>query len=133
MKPQIRFEELGQRRIFASAVLQAEANNNPWGPERKQYRVWFGDIEAAYLSFDTNWPDQLRLYELWVVAELRNRGIGSSCVRFAVELTKQLAKPRLTVHPGPLDGRPKAENRKWYRKRGFKCVKGDADSLEIVI
>ncbi len=128
-----RFEELGSQRTFASAALQARANNNPWTKARKQYRVWFGEVEAAYLSFDIHWPAEINLYELWVVAELRDRGIGSECVRFAIELTKQLGKPRLSVRPGPLDGRTKADNRKWYRSRGFKPMKGEPDLLEIMV
>lgn len=129
----LRFEELGPERTFASAELQDRANSNPWTKARQQYRVWCGEVEAAYLSFDIHWPDEINLYELWVVGELRGRGIGASCVRFAIELTKQFGKPRLSVRPGPLDGRSKAENRKWYRKQGFKPMKGEPDLLEIVV
>ena len=58
-QPQIRFEELGEERPFTSAELQARAKANPWKNGRKQYRVWLGEFEVAYLSFDVFWDDQV--------------------------------------------------------------------------
>lgn len=129
----IRFEELGIKRTFASSELQARANDNPLTDARKQYRVWLGDQEAAYLSFDVFWPEEINLYEIFVVSELRDHGIGSACIRFAVDLTKQLEKPRLTVRPKPLSGQSKDDLVAWYVRRGFTPMTDDPELLEIVI
>jgi GNAT superfamily N-acetyltransferase len=132
-QPQLRFEELGEERPFASAELQARAKGNPWKKGRKQYRVWLGESEAAYLSFDVFWDDRVNLYEIFVAAEFRGRGVGIECIRFAIKLTKELQKPRLTVQPGDIGGQSKDELRQWYIRRGFNPVKDEAELLEIIV
>jgi GNAT superfamily N-acetyltransferase len=132
-QPEIRFEELGEERPFASAELQARAKANRWQKGRKQFRVWLGESEAAYLSFDVFWGDQVNLYEVFVAAEFRTRGVGAECIRFAMKLTKELQKPRLTVKPGYIGGQSKDELRQWYIRRGFNPVKDEAELLEIIV
>jgi GNAT superfamily N-acetyltransferase len=125
-QPQIRFEELREERPFTSAELQARAKANPWKKGRKQYRVWLGESEAAYLSFDVFWDDQVNLYEIFVAAEFRKQGVGARCIRFAIDLAKELQKPRVTVRPGYIGGQSKDELRQWYIRKGFNPAKDDA-------
>jgi GNAT superfamily N-acetyltransferase len=99
---EFRFEELGEERKLSSSELQVRADNNPLQEGRKQYLVKLGDREAAYLSFDVFLPDEVNLYEVFVAREIRNHGVGSACIQFAVELTKRLGKSKLTVRPKPL-------------------------------
>jgi GNAT superfamily N-acetyltransferase len=129
----IRLEELGRVRAFGSPELQTRADGNPLAPGRKQYRVWLGDREAAYLSFDVFWPNQINLYEVFVASEIRNRGVGSACIRFAIGLTKELAKPRLTVLPTPLSDMSENDLIAWYLRRGFTRVADEPKLLEIVL
>lgn len=128
-----RFEELGSERIFALPELQARAEANPFGPGRKQYRVWLDKKEAAYLSLDTFWDDQLNLYEIFVAESLRHQGVGTKCIRFAIDLGRQLGKPRLTVRPTPLSSQSKDELIAWYVRRGFVQAKDAPELLEIVL
>src|SRR5882762_1268588 len=138
-KNAFRFEELGAQRVFTSPELQERADGNPLTTDRKQFRVWLGEAEAAYLSFDINHPEgsMNNLYEICVARDFRNRGVGSECIRFAVELTKQLKKVRLVVRPKPFGpgAWSKTRLRKWYTDRGFKPMKGEywKGLLEIVV
>jgi GNAT superfamily N-acetyltransferase len=95
--------------------------------------VKLGDREAAYLSFDVFWPDQINLYEIFVVRDLRNHGIGSECIRFALELTKSLSKPKLTVWPRPLSDQSQDDLVAWYMRRGFTPMLDNSELLEIVL
>lgn len=128
----IRFEELGIQRTFALADLQARADANPLTEHRKQYRVWMGDREAAYLSFDIAWEDQLNLYEVFVAESMRGKGVGSATIRFAINLGRQMGKPRLTVKPGPLSDQSMADLVAWYMRRGFTHTPEGSQFLEIV-
>src|ERR1700722_1570167 len=128
---QIRFDELGPERTFASAELQTRASGNPWQRGRRQFRVLLSETEVAYLSFDVFWEDQVNLYEIFVASAFRNRGVGCECICFAIRFTRELGKPRLTVRPGDIGGQTKAEVREWYIRRGFIPVKDEPDLLEI--
>ena len=130
----IRFERLSNERTFASPELQARADSNPLTDGRMQFRVWMGDREAAYLSFDIFWPDQLNLYEIFIVREFRSqRLVGPACVGFGVELARELHKPRLTVLPTPLSEQTTEELVGWYKRRGFTPTDDPRGLLEIVL
>ena len=132
-KRNIRFEELDSQRSFAVAELQVRADGNPLTEGRKQYRVWLDDQEAAYLSFDTFWEDQLNLYEVFVAEAVRNQGVGTEIIHFAAKLGRQMDKPRLTVLPEPLSEQPKGDLIGWYMRRGFKVAPDNSELLEIVL
>ena len=130
---EFRFEELGEEREFSSSELQARADSNPLQDGRKQYLVKLGDREAAYLSFDVFLPDEVNLYEVFVARELRNRGAGSACIQFAIELTKKLGKSKLTVRPKPLSEQSKGDLIAWYMRHGFTPMADEPRLLEIVL
>jgi GNAT superfamily N-acetyltransferase len=127
----IQFEELGSERTFASAELQERANGNPLAEGRKQYRVWLDDSEAAYLTFDTCWEDQLNLYEVFVATAIRNQGVGTKIIRFALDLARKMGKPRLTVRPEPLSEQSKPDLIAWCTHQGFTPTAEDPQLLEI--
>jgi GNAT superfamily N-acetyltransferase len=130
---EFQFEELGQERKFSSSELQARADGNPLQDGRKQYLVKLGDREAAYLSFDVCWPDEVNLYEVFVERELRNLGVGSACIQFGVKLATKLGKSKLTVRPKPLSEQLKGDLIAWYMRRGFKPMANEPRLLEIAL
>ena len=128
-----RFEELHVERTFVSPELQGVAKGNPWTEHRKQYKVLRDGIEVAYVSFDFDRPEGNNLYLLYVAKGFRGQGIGSRCLEFAVELTKELKRPRLTVLPrhyeeSSADPKTQKRNQKkleqWYRDGGFRVMRG---------
>ena len=127
----IRFEELGKERTFALHELQVRADTNPLAEECRQYRVLLDENEAAYLSFDV-WLDELNLYEVFVAEVLRNQGIGTRIISFAIDLGKQMGKTRLTVRPRPLSDQPEADLVAWYLRRGFTPT-ASPELLEIIL
>jgi GNAT superfamily N-acetyltransferase len=127
----LRFEKLGKHRVFALAELQERADHNPLDDGREQYRVWIGDQEAAYLSFDTFYTDQLNMYEIFVASNLWNMGIGTKIIEFAVELGKQMGKTRLTARPRPLSDQSLTDLITWYVNRGFTPDKNEKGLFEI--
>jgi GNAT superfamily N-acetyltransferase len=129
----VQFEELGKERTFSIPELQTRADANPLAPGRKQYRVQIDQQDAAYLSFDTFWDGQLNLYEIFVAESYRGQGIGSKCISFAVDLAKELGKPRVTVRPTPLSGQSKDNLIAWYVRRDFVPTKDESELLEIAL
>lgn len=127
----LRFEELGRVREFALPELQARADNNLLAPGRRQFRVWLGDREAAYLSFDI-WDDELNLYEVFVANAMRGQGIGSEILSLSITFAKQLKKSRLTVCPHPLSDQRPEDLVEWYMRRGFRPTE-DPRRFEIIL
>jgi GNAT superfamily N-acetyltransferase len=127
------FEGLGKERTFALRELQTRADANPLADGRKQFRVWLGNREAAYLSFDTGWEDQLNLYEVFVAEAMRGQGVGTEIISFAIDLCREMGKPRLTVRPTPLSKQSMADLVAWYMRRGFKSAPEGSQLLEIVL
>lgn len=127
----IRFEELGAQRTFSSAELQERSSCNPWDENRKQYRVWLGGDEAAFLTFDIFWPDELNLYELFVATSYRGIGVGSAAVAFAIDLARTMRKPRLSIRAIPLSNQSQEDLIAWYRRRGLQPSADDPELLII--
>lgn len=128
-----RFEELGSERTFVSSELQSIAKGSPLTKHRKQYKVYRDAVEVAYVDFDFDRPEGNNLYLLYVAKNFRNQGIGSECLKFAVQLTKDLGRPRLLVRPAPFGRKYKnraerktAEKKlkQWYINHGFKPMRG---------
>jgi GNAT superfamily N-acetyltransferase len=129
----VQFKELGQERKFTMPELQTRADANPLAPGRKQYRVQVDEQDAAYLSFDTFWGDQLNLYEIFVTETFRGQRVGSECILFAVDLARELGKSRVTVRPTPLSSQSKDDLIAWYVRRGFVPAKDAPELLEIAL
>jgi GNAT superfamily N-acetyltransferase len=132
-KLNLRFEELTRSRTFQIPELAESAERNTWTPDRKQYRVWLNNREAAFVTFDAFWPDRLVLYEMVVAKDLRRKGIGSAIIHFAIELAKQLNKPRLTVLVGQIGDLTTKELRAFYAGCGLTPATGDPNAFEIVV
>ncbi len=129
--PILKFEEITVERKFSIPELSESAAKNVWREDKKQYRVWLDDQEAAFVTFDTFWPDQLNLYEVVVAKAFRRRGVGSSVIRFAVNLARQMGKARLTVRVGKIGEQTKEEIKSFYLHRGLRPSPNDADLFEI--
>jgi GNAT superfamily N-acetyltransferase len=125
----IRFEELGSQRMFALPELQARADRNPLDEKRKQYRVWFGDDEVAFLTFDIFLPDELNVYEIFVAKKYRRQGVGSEVIRFAADLGRFMCKKRLSIWARPLSDQSQEDLIAWYVRRGLKPTEDDHERL----
>ena len=129
MQGTVRFEEIGPERNFDLQELQERANHNAWNKNRKQYRVWSGDRQVAFVTFDTCWEDELNLYEVFVARQYRGQVIGTVIVQFAADLGKQMGKPRLTIRARPLSDQSQSELIAWYVRRGLIPREGEPEFL----
>ena len=90
-------------------------------PNARQHVARVRDQEAGYLSFD-DWPDQARgvIYEVFVLAQYRSRGVGSTLLRFAEDLARRAGYSRVWLYPSPIDdGISKARLVEGYERSGY--------------
>ncbi|MHB8301638.1 MAG: GNAT family N-acetyltransferase [Acidobacteriaceae bacterium] len=130
---QLRFERLGNERTFLVPELQISATKNPLDNNRAQYRVWLGDEEAAFITFDIFWPDELNLYEIVVAKHLRRRGVGASVIQFAADLARTMEKKRLSIRAGRIGEQTKDELISYYQRRGLVLSADQPDLLYLEV
>ena len=123
--PVLRWEKLGRERVFSVPELQERQARNPYDEDREQYRVWYAGEEAAFVTYDIFWPDQLNLYEMIVARHLRGRGIGTRILLFSRELAGRMGKPKLSVRAGQFAEKTKEELRGFYLRRGLRFEEHD--------
>ena len=128
---QVRFEELGAQRSFVLPELEERSRRNPWDEKRQQYRVWLGEQEAAFMTFDIFWENELNLYELFVATSCRGMGVGTAAVAFAINLAKTMRKPRLSIRAIPLSDQSQEQLIAWYVRRGLRPSADDPELLVI--
>jgi GNAT superfamily N-acetyltransferase len=128
---EIRFEELGSTRIFESTELQDRANHNSWDERRKQYLIWLGDHEAAFMTFDIFLPKELNLYELFVATEYRGHGVGTAAILFAADLGRRMGKAQLSIRARPLSEQSQDDLIAWYVRRGLTPTAEDPELLML--
>jgi hypothetical protein len=127
----IRFEKLDALRSFKTAELQKSACKNPLDENRAQYRVWLDEQEAAFVTFDIFWPQELNLYEVVVAKDLRRRGVCTAIIRFAANLAVEMGKFALTIRAGQIGEQTKSELIEFYKRRGLEPRSDDPDLLEL--
>ncbi len=108
---------------------KTSAEKNPLDGNRQQYRVWSENQEAAFITFDIFFPDELNLYEIVVAKNLRGRGIGSVLILFAVDLARTMGKQRLSIRAGQIGEQTKDELIAYYKRRGLIPSTDDPDLL----
>src|SRR5712691_7937648 len=87
--PSVDVAALANPRELSSPILAARAEHAT-RPNVRQYVARIRDKEAGYLSFEDR-PD-LRLgviYEVYVLAECRSRGVGSALLRFGEDVARR--------------------------------------------
>jgi GNAT superfamily N-acetyltransferase len=127
------FEQIGPQRQFSLSELQERADHNVWSKDRRQYRVWLGEQDVAFLTFDIFWEDQLNLYEVFVASGYRRCGVGAAIIRFAADLARRMGKPRLTIRARPLSGQSQKDLIAWYIRQGLTPTPGEPEFLVMDI
>jgi GNAT superfamily N-acetyltransferase len=98
----------------------------------KHYVVKEGAQEVAFLSLDL-YPgtEYLALYELFVAASERRKGVGSKVLGHAEDLGRNLGYRIITVTPWPLEPEGSEEDLlAWYRARGYSARADVPDEFE---
>jgi len=114
----------------ANEALRDRAVSSSRGQYTKQYVVYDQGNEVAFLSVDPR-PDLnlFVIYEIFVVPEIRFRGMGTRVLLAAENLARQAGFPRTRLVPRAL-GNPPGEERErqtaklieWYERHGYRAA-----------
>jgi GNAT superfamily N-acetyltransferase len=91
--------------------------------------------EAGYLSFEDR-PDLALgvIYEVFVLAQYRSRGVGSALVRFSEDLAQHAGYRRVRLYPRPTDdGISEGRLITGYERRGYHLCPASGGEMEKVL
>lgn len=131
----IKIVELADSRRVVNDALRQRAEHSSRGCYTKHFVVCDQGCEVAFLSLDLR-PDLnlLVIYEIFVVPEIRHRGIGTRVLLATESLARSRGFPRVRLFPNAL-GYPHGDERdretakliEWYEQHGYRPT---ADSGE---
>ena len=127
--------EVADSRTVINDALRDRALHGSRGGYTKHYIVYDQGSEVAFLSVDLR-PDLnlLVIYEIFVVPEIRRRGIGARVLLAAETLARDTGLPRVRLIPKAL-GYPPGDERdretakliKWYEPARATADSGYAE------
>jgi GNAT superfamily N-acetyltransferase len=88
----------------------------------RQFLARVHGSEAGYLSYDDRSDIKTGvLYEVFVLPEFRQQGVGSRLVAFAEQLAVSLKCSRMRLSPTPFDQSvTQVQLNSWYKKKGYE-------------
>lgn len=113
-------EELGVQLLRERAGRAKVANT-------RQFVAYQDRMEAGYLSFDDRSEIKTGvLYEIFVLPEFRQQGVGSQLILFAENLARSIGCQRIRLSLKAFD-QSVSQNwlKSWYEKRGY-CIAHDS-------
>ena len=89
-------------------------------------------IESAYLSFENRSDINTGvIYELFVLPQYRNRGLGSALVCFAERITRSIGCGRVRLSPRAFDASVDQNwLESWYAKQGYALASDGTTEFE---
>ena len=122
---------VAERSDFGPQDLADRFEHAPSGPITEHFKFVVDGTDVAFIAIDWwNGKPYAVLYELFVTASHRARGIGSAALLAVEALVRSRGRSSLHVVARPLDGsQTSADLREWYQRRGFQRVPGDDDEL----
>jgi GNAT superfamily N-acetyltransferase len=94
-----------------------------------------GDEEAGYLSFEDR-PDLALgvIYGVFVLAQYRSRGVGSTLIGFGEDLAQHAGYWRVRLYPRPTDdGISEGRLVIGYERRGYRPCPTSGGEMEKVL
>lgn len=102
------------------------------GIRTRQFKAVQNDTELGYLSFDDRSDIKTGvLYEIFVLPQFRQRGIGSQLVSFGEDLARSIGCKRVRLSARAFDqsvGQSWLEW--WYKKRGYHIAQDGSQEFE---
>ncbi len=113
--------ELMNPHDLVSDLLRQRAINARW-PNSVQYLATLEGREVGYLSFDHRRDiDAGIIYEIVVLHEFQNRGVGSALLAHGESVAADLGCQNVVLAPVAVEaGLSEAQLRKWYTRRGYR-------------
>lgn len=100
--------------------------------QSRQFLACVNGREAGYLSYDDRADIETGvLYEVFVLPEFRQQGVGSRLVSFAEDLAVSLKCSRIRLSPTPFDQSvTQAQLDSWYTKKGYQLARDGSREFE---
>lgn len=101
------------------------------GGRSNEFIALLDDNEAGLLSYDyRNEAFEVFIYEIYVLPEFRNKGIGSQMLAHAEKKAIQLQCLKVKLEPFPLDKETKQTSLiNWYKDNGYIYEERNQESL----
>jgi GNAT superfamily N-acetyltransferase len=126
----VQIVEVTDSRTVLNGALRDRALHSSRGRYTKHYVVHDQGSEVAFLSVDPR-PDLnlLVIYEIFVLPEVRRRGIGTRVLLAAENMARDTGFPRARLIPKAL-GYPPGDERdtetakliEWYERHGYRAT-----------
>ena len=129
LSDRVQVVEVADARTFVRDALGDRALHSSKGCYTKHYIVHDHGDEVAFLSIDSR-PDLnlLVIYEIFVLPEIRGRGVGTRVLFAAENLARNLGLPKVRLIPKALGCSPGDERDiqtakliKWYEQYGYRA------------
>lgn len=101
----------------------------------KEYLLTINESEAGILSFE-DWSHISIgfIYEIFVLAEFRNRGAGNLLLEYAESQAIHLNCKYIRLKPFPLDGHTSEQQLiDWYSRKNYKKSKEEQGIMEKIL
>ena len=98
----------------------------------RQFVAHENENELAYLSFDNRSDiDTGVLYEIFVLPQYRNHGLGTALVSFAEGIARTIGSVRMRVSPRAFDASVNQDwLETWYLKQGYSIANDGSSEFE---
>jgi GNAT superfamily N-acetyltransferase len=130
LSDKVQIVQMADSRTVVNDALRDRAVCSSRGHYTKHYVVYDQGSEVAFLSVDPRpYLNLLVIYEIFVVPEIRRRGIGTRVLLAAENLARDTGFPRVRLTPKAL-GRPPGDERNretakliaWYERHGYRAT-----------
>jgi GNAT superfamily N-acetyltransferase len=132
--PRVDVAAIANPRDLSSPILRHRAEQAT-RPNARQYVARICDKEAGFLSFEDR-PDLALavIYEIFVLAECRSRGVGSALLRFGEDVARRAGYSRIRLYPRPVDdGISEPRLVEGYERRGYRLCWNSGGEMQKLL
>lgn len=127
----LQYKKIDSSNPAKNPIIQCHANR-----ARCEFSTEFvvveNNVEVAFLCYENN-PRHLSgfIYEIYVISEFRNHGLGNEILSFAESLAKKDQKSAVKLKPYALDRTIDVNILiEWYKRKGYSWATDDPCKME---
>jgi len=127
----LKIDEINDLTEIKNTIIQERAKQARNG-KSQEYVAKFNGSESAFLSFE-DWSDKSLgfIFEIFVLPDFREQGIGAELLLYAESLAMKLGCSVIQLEPYAFDRSVSSEWLvSWYRKKGYNIKASDTEKME---
>ena len=127
----LKINEINDLTEVKNTIIQERAKQAR-SDRSQEYVVMFDGSESAFFSFE-DWSDRSLgfIYEIFVLPDFREQGIGTELLSYAESLAMNLGCSVIQLKPYALDRSVSLEWLvSWYSKKGYNIKASDTEKME---